>query len=227
MIRHALKLVAASCAMAFLAGSGQPVAAAPAKDGQGVCEGVRRCHKVARVDVNGDGDPDPVGLARRKEGDESYVLVRVKVGPERIVTTRRKTTGFYGPPWQGAARLDGVPGKDLLIGYLSGAHTQFFHGITWREGELTTLDAPGRDVTWVIDGAYSISFGWLRRGSWPEGTIRKRVATRDESEEFKGRITAYRWKDGGWDVAWSKSVKPSEDEAYSWGGFHVPGLQRW
>lgn len=222
-------MVAASCAVVVVAGSGQPASAASAKESKGVCQGVSRCHKVAKVDVNGDGSADPVGIARRGQrgAEDSYVFVRVKIGPEKIVSVRRRTPYWYSSPWQGAARLDGVSGKDLLVGYTSGAHTQFFHGLTWRKGELVTLDAPGQEVTWVIDGAYSVSIGWLRRGSWPQGTIRKRFATRDESGDFEGRITSFRWKDGGWKTVSDKNVSPSEDEAYSWGGFHVPGLARW
>jgi len=195
----------------------------------GVCDGVRRCHQVATVDVDGDGTADPVGIARRgKDGAEhGKVIVRVKVG-DIIVSTRRKTSYWYGSPWQGAGRLDGEAGKDLMVGSTSGAHTLFFHGLTWRDGSLVTLDAPGRGHAWVIDGAYSIAIGWLRKGSWPAGKIYKRTAVRQESGKFKGTVTSFRWTKGAWEPTSGSSAYPMSDkQAYSWSGFHVPGLKRY
>lgn len=229
MRRKRVRALGAMCA-AVVVVAGGPAGASGSGSGKGVCDGVRRCHEVAHVDVNGDGEPDAVGVARRgRDGAEKgKVVVRVKTGPDEIVSTRRKTSYWYGSPWQGASHLDGEPGKDLMVGYMAGAHTLFFHGLTWRDGGLVTLDAPGRGHPWVIDGAYNIAYGWMRKGSWPEGHIRKRVATRYESEHFKGTVSSFRWKDGSWDLVDSTTIYPLPDKtAYSWAGFHVPGLRRY
>lgn len=226
---HVRKLLGAGCALATLAAMGPWAPAAAGKAGPGVCDGVRRCHQVAEVDVDGDGTADPVGIARRgKDGaPHGKVIVRVKVG-DTIVSTRRTTSYWYGSPWQGAATLDGEPGKDLMVGYTAGAHTLFFRALTWREGKLANLDAPGRGRTWTIDGAVNSVYGWLRRGSWPEGTIRRRVADRYETKQFTGTVTSFRWTNGGWEkVETKKFRRMSQDKAYSWSGFHVPGLDEW
>lgn len=216
-------------ALAVMVATAGPTSPASGEASPGVCDGVRRCQQVAKVDVDGDGTADPVGIARRgKDGaPHGKVIVRVKVG-DTVVSTRRKTSYWYGSPWQGAARLDGEAGKDLMVGFSAGAHTLFFHGLTWREGRLVNLDAPGRGHPWVIDGAYNVAYGWLRKGSWPDGSIRQRVATRYETKRFKGTITSYRWQNGAWDRVSSRKIYPVPNKtAYSWAGFVVPGLKRY
>lgn len=222
----------AASALLLTAGGAQllaPAAEGAAQRASGVCDGVRRCHQVAKVDVDGDGTADPVGIARRgKDGaPHGKVIVRVAVG-DTIVSATRKTMYWYGSPWQGAANLDGEPGKDLVVGHMAGAHTLFFHGLTWRDGSLATLGAPGRGRDWVIDGAYSVSIGWLHRTSWPDGQLQKRSASRQESGKFRGTITTFRWTDGGWDRTAGKVIDPvSDKKAYAWGGFHVRGLKEY
>lgn len=207
------------------------VPTATADSGPGVCEGVRGCEVVARVDVNGDGRKDGVGLARRgnEDAETASVVVRVKVGSHRIVKKRRPIPGWYGPDWQGSAHVDGKRGRELFVGADAGAHTQWFHVLTWRKGRLTTLKAPTGGKTWMIDGAYWISQGWQHRKGDPAGKIRFREAVRiDNSKHFAGRVRMYRWSDDGWE---RKSVKKHprlpEERAYRWGGFHIPGLPRY
>src|SRR5262245_38742988 len=77
--------------------------------GPGVCVGVTGCHVKARADVNGDGSADAIGVARRgaSGAPSGAVLVRVKVGPNRIASYLARTEYWYGPVWQGVARLGG------------------------------------------------------------------------------------------------------------------------
>jgi len=200
---------------------------------QGVCDGVTGCHVRARADVNGDGSRDVIGIARRGAAGDAAgaVLVRVKVGPHLIASYRARTEWWYTPVWQGVARLGGgSPGREIVVGNTVGAHTQFYRALTWRHGDLVTLDAPGKDRMWMIDGAAGISAGWQRRPNDPVGKIYRRVATRfgDIDGPFKGKVTTFRWAHGRWNRHGTTTNDPLPDaRAYSWGGFQVPGLERW
>lgn len=210
-----------------------PGSAAQRLSDPGVCAGVSGCRVMAHADVNGDGVGDDIGMARRggDSAPKGAVIVRVKTGPGSIASTRVATQYWYGPLWQGVAVLDGKGGKEIVVGYTMGAHFQSYRALTWRDGDLVTLSAPGRDKYWGIDGAVWISMGWQRLTSNPAGTIRKRVAVRTgdaTTSPFKGRVTTFKWRPGGWNVAATKTFNPLPDRtAYSWGGFHVPGLTRW
>lgn len=200
---------------------------------RGVCAGVEGCRVAAKADVNGDGRPDVIGIARRGSNGapKGAVIVRVKTGPGKIASTRAAAPYWYGPAWQGVAALDGKKGKEIVVGHSAGAHAQYYRALTWRQGRLVTLNAPGPDDHWLIDGAVWISAGWLQRGVDPIGTLRQRVAIRTGDatrSPFEGTVTTYRWKPGGWTRVSSVTTNPLPDRtAYAWGGFHVPGLQRW
>ncbi len=200
---------------------------------QGVCAGVGRCQIVGHADVNGDGSPDPIGIARRgQEGAaKGGVIVRVKTGPRRIESVRRATQYWYGPLWQGVANLDRPNGKEIVLGRTMGAHAQFYQVLTWRRGRLVPLEAPGQRRWWYIDGAVWVSAGWLRLPGDDPGTLTKRVAVRtgDATQSpFTGTVTSYTWTPAGWHEIASQTFDPLSDaRAYRWGGFHVPGLSRW
>ncbi len=199
--------------------------------GPGVCAGVNRCRVVAHVDVDGNGTSDAVALARRGKngGPKGFVYVRVKTASNHIAVARRELPYWYGRAWQGAARLDGRKGHDLVIGHTSGAHTQLFRALTWRAGKLVTLRAPGGESDWVVDGAYRISLGFLRRAGKPAGTLTRLAAERNgDSATFTGTATDYKWSAGAWKrVRRSTNDHLSEKTAGRWGGFRVPGLSRW
>jgi hypothetical protein len=233
-VRTAVAVVAATASMTSALALAAPGAANVSQAvGRGVCTGVRGCHVVARADVNGDGAVDVIGVARRgaNGAPRGAVIVRVKTGPGSIVSVRRPTEYWGGHLWQGRAFLDGHKGKELVVGFTSGAHYQAFRALTWRRGSLVTLNAPGRGKFWGIDGAVWVAMGWQRRHHDPVGTIRKRVAIRTGDpihSPFKGRITTFKWRHDGWHRVSFRTVYPLPDHvAYSWGGFQVPGLQRW
>jgi hypothetical protein len=208
-------------------------AASAVLSGPGVCDGVAGCRVKARADVNGDGSPDVIGIAKRgKNGaPQGKVVVRVKTGPRTIVSTAARTEYWYGPPWQGTAALDGRGGNEIVVGLTVGAHGQSYRALSWRRGELVTLDAPGRGKFWYIDSAVWISAGWLQRSGDPVGTIRRRVAVRtgdSAKSPFEGKVTTFRWAPDGWERLGTRTVYPLSDKrAFRWGGFHVPGLLRW
>jgi hypothetical protein len=199
----------------------------------GVCAGVGSCRVVAHVDVTGDAAPDAVGLVRRgKDGAEKgTVTVRVRTSTGRIVTATHRTQFWHGSQWQGAGRLDGRAGRELVVGRIQGAHAQFFTVLTWRKKQLVNLDAPGRGHSWGIDGAVSVDLGWQHRVGDPRGVIRKRSAVRQGNAtqgSFRGTIRTFRWTRSGWARIGTKVVSPMSDEkAARWGGWRVRGIDRW
>lgn len=218
-------------AVALLAvASGIVTGSSPASAEEGVCAGVARCHVVGRADVNGDGKRDVVGIANRgaNGGAKRSSVVRVQLASGRIVTARREAPYFYGPLWQGAAGLDGRRGSELVVGHTSGAHTQFFHVLTWRSGRLVTLRAPRGYDTWAVDGTATVALGWQRTKQDPRGLIRLRTASLDAGDRWDATVTTYRWVDGRWRQRAKRTVADATTDTVSgWGGWRVPGLDRW
>ena len=210
-----------------------PPAVGTASAATGPCAGVDRCHVVARVDVDGNGTRDVVGLGRTgKDGASSgTATVRVQLG-SRIVSATKPTEYWYGPLWQGAANVDGRPGKELFVGRTQGAHAQLYQSLTFRGGRLVTLRAPGRGYQglWIVDSSVMYETGWLRRASDPAGVVRFRHAERNDppnDRDFTGVVKTFRWTTDGWQrTAIRRDPHLSEDAAQSWGGFHVAGLDR-
>lgn len=205
------------------------IAASPAAAAPGVCDGVARCRVVAHVDVNGDGTPDGVGIARRgaNGAERGAVIVRVRTRPGHIVSVRKKTESWYGDPFQGTARVDGRPGKEIFVGHVLGAHTLFHRALTWRHGALVTLGAPGPGADWVVDGSYAQDYGWRKRATDARGVITRRVAVRvRDTDSFRGTLTTYRWTREGWARTAIEHRRLSERAAARWAGFAVRGLDR-
>lgn len=196
----------------------------------GVCAGIERCHVKARVDVDGDGDRDPVGLAIRGHHRQHVIVVRVRTERTRIVS-RKFDVDYWGHEsmWQGTAQLDGRPGREIVVADEQGAHIQFYRALTWRGDGLRLLEAPGRGHSWMIDRAVWTEVGWKRRPDTPQGLIRQRLAYRtgDTRSPFEGTILTFRWTPSGWDRVCRQEISPLSDRrAHLWGGFRVPGLDR-
>ena len=200
----------------------------------GPCAGVSRCHVVTRVDVDGNGTRDAVGLVRTGEDGAANgtVTLRVSLG-NRVVTASRPTEYWYGPVWQGAANVDGRRGKELFFGRTQGAHAQLHASLTFRDGRLVTLRAPGRGYQglWIVDSSVMYQSGWLRTADDPAGVVRFRHAERNsppEDSTFSGVVKTFRWTRDGWvRTGIRRFPHAGEDRVSRWGGFHVPGLPRW
>jgi len=204
--------------------------APPGAAATSVCGGLPRCHEVVRVDVNGDGVRDRVALARRgADGAGSgSVTVRVQVGPGRVVSTTRRTFFWSGGLWQGAATLDGRPGRELVVGHAMGAHAEFFWVLTWRAGRLALLRAPGGGADWGVDGAANDVLGWQRFTAAPPGQVRHLEGERQADGRMTGTVTTYRWTSGRWVREARRMVDPlSRERAGRWVGWHVKGLARY
>jgi hypothetical protein len=107
-----------------------------------------------RAQVDGVGDSDRITVVGGKDlrltdlGGSGHVTVRVHLaGTVRTVSRRLRLSYYYSPrkrwtPWYGAAQLDHRSGRELLLGSTTGAHTQVFTVLTYRDGALRNLPAP-------------------------------------------------------------------------------------
>lgn len=192
-----------------------------------VCTGVSGCKVVSRADVDGDGRADQVGVTTRvaSSGERSTV---VRVRTARGLTLKTTTKGvWYSNPWHGAAKIDGQPGYELVIGANAGAHAQFFRVITYRSGQLVTLKGPGNSYTWLIDSSYSFNSGWYRKTSSGRVQMTSKGAVRNvDSAGHDLRINTYQWRSGSWSrVSSSRNRHASDRAAMTIGGWHVPYLK--
>lgn len=213
---------------AVLGTTGAATLAPAAAAAPGVCDGVRGCKVVARVDVDGDGTKDAVGVARRsgKGAPEGRVVVRVRTD-RGILKATRTTSYWFGAPFHGTSDLDGRGGREVVVGATTGAHTSFYWVLTVRKGALETLPAPAFGKQWAVDSAAMVTLGWHRTAEQPAGRVQLRQGERiGSTKRFDVRLTTYRWK-GGWKVVDRDRKSVSETKAWKWGGWHVPGLPRW
>ncbi|MDR7362861.1 hypothetical protein [Nocardioides marmoribigeumensis] len=213
--------------------TGAAVLPASSAQAAGPCSGVARCHVVAHADVDGDGTPDAVGLARSGKDGAAHgtATLRVQLG-SRVVRATKPTEYWYGPLWQGAADVDGRRGAELFFGRTQGAHAELFQSLTLRAGRLVTLRAPGRGYQglWYVDSSVMYVGGWLRTTSDAPGVVRFRTAYRNDppnDSDFEGVVKTFRWTRDGWvRTAIRRFPHASEDRVSRWTGFHVKGLQR-
>ena len=202
-----------------------------------VCTGIRGCRVVASGDIDGDGRADQVGIVSRNVTSSSgTITVRVRTATNKIMqTTGSKVSFWYNRPYQGIAAIDGVPGKEIVVGDLTGAHAMQWRVVTYRKGRLVTLPPPPgsgltRSSRWATDGSYSFQLGWSRRVS-AKGVVylKKKDALRNQSGRgHVGKTTVYRWKSGNWVKTSAKKVHYKSDKtAFAVGGWHLRELPRW
>lgn len=181
---------------------------------------------VARVQVDGDRRRDTV---RYQVITDDLVKVTVETARGRVDSMRLRT--YYWPrgKWQGAARIDGRRGAELVVGTSTGAHALLFSVLTWRGGELTRERAPGGGREWLVDAAYNDYYGWLRtRTDGGAAQIIERYVTREgTSHRWSGRAISYTWRSGDWRRSSKRSLSYRGDRnasrVYGW---KVKGLKR-
>jgi hypothetical protein len=111
---------------------------------------------VHHTDVNGDGVIDRVvliagdDLTVQQGTGSGHFTVRFKLGGLDYVGDKRMRVDYYyggrgsdWTPWFGATQIDHHPGKDVIVGSTSGAHTQVYNIVTLHRGAMRTLEAPG------------------------------------------------------------------------------------
>jgi hypothetical protein len=215
-------------------------AAAPAATvkARGVCTGVKGCHVVARVDVDGDGRTDQVGVVGSKLATGGSITVRVRTATGHTLATTGRDVHWFAKPFFGAVPLDGRAGAEIVVGSTMGANYEEFRVVTYRGGKLVTLDAPPMVWTkagmaastprWGIDGSYSFNSGVSRQVS-DRGVVSLTLKTADRNDSghgFTGHTSTYRWKADHWAEVSSTKVRYATDRSVQGiGGWHVTGLR--
>jgi hypothetical protein len=97
-------------------------------------------------------------------------------------------------PWLGATDLDHLPGKELVIGFSTGAHAQLFSAYSYRDGQLLELSSPLGEG-WMVNSSYGTgSSGWR--------CTRNGVEVRAVSSPIRGHVRITRakweWQTTGW-----------------------------
>jgi hypothetical protein len=192
----------------------------------GVCAGHDRCKVVAHADVDGDGQPDSIGL-QRLTGGETAVVRALTASGTALAHRIDVSEWFGGGRWGGAAHVDGEPGVELLVGSALGAHTPFYTMLTYREGRLVVERSPRGDRTWYVDAAASVYVGWWRRAAAGRVTMTFRSATRHIHGSWSGADIRYRWHADSWQkVSRARAHYPGPRAASKIWGWHVAGLER-
>lgn len=203
-----------------------------------VCSGVAHCTTAARVDVDGDGRADQVGVAGERLADGGSVTVRVRTATGRLLKTTGHDVHWFAKPYFGAVAVDGEPGAEIVVGDTMGANYEQFRVVTYRDGRLVTLKAPPAQWTraglsraasrWGVDGSYSFNDGVERTVVAGVATLTMTSASRNDSGTgHTSHRTSYRWADGAWSETSTRTTRHATDaEVAGVGGWHVPGLHR-
>ena len=197
----------------------------------GVCAGVKRCHRVATIDVDGDRRADQVGWQQLNR-KQVRIRVRITGGP---VVTRKVNVRLWWPggQWGDAAWIDGRRGAELLVGSTKGAHTPYYTVLTYRSGRLVVERSPATGAyggpQWAIDSSLGGYVGWNRHVS-KRGrvTITQRIAFPNrKGERYSGDDVRYVWRGGGWkQTKRTHRTYKNAKRASRIAGWHVGHLQR-
>ncbi|HIZ98945.1 MAG TPA: hypothetical protein H9805_10275 [Candidatus Janibacter merdipullorum] len=191
------------------------------------------CHIVSRADVDGDDRRDSVGLTAWGKSDHGYkATVRVRTADGESLTTVSPIDLPQVSAWWGAAAIDGEPGHELVLQSDEGAHTGWYHVITYRDGKLTTLKDPlsTRDFSyryrWAIDSSATTGMGY-RRTVMSSGKPLV-YAYRGTLNRYSGRYVqttkAVTWSNGGWRQISKKSASVTPAVMVANAEWNVPYL---
>ncbi len=195
------------------------------------CDGQVHCREFGHADVTGDGAVDRIGyrlIGYDEERPFGPVTLRVVVtasGGGRYVYNARHRLPFQGP--YGAAAIDGVPGAEIALSWLRGAHTDGIEIITFRDGRLV------REKGWVRDAVatYGVGVEWIP-GDSPSSPIMRRCAYEDVPIGGKPstRTTTidFTWHGDQWvkGPATTADYPPERPIPWQCMRFAVPGMSR-
>lgn len=203
----------------------------PADARAGVCAGVKKCQRVATVDVDGDRRADRVGW---RQLSKKKAQIRVRTADGKLLKRKvgvRQWPG--GGAWGGAAWIDGRRGAELLVGSMAGAHAMHYRMLTYRNGRLVGEPSPWHGSIkgrWAVDASARFYAGWDRNVS-KRGrvTMTMKVAERNRrGQKFTGFNVRYAWRNGHWKhVKRIKRTYANQSQARKIGGWHVGHLNRW
>jgi hypothetical protein len=160
------------------------------------------------ADLDNDGVPDRIVITADRDlkiqdiqGSGHYSL-RVRLSSNGEVLKRRLYTRDYvdfvhrrWSPWFGAAVLDHVGGKEILLGSFSGASSDEFHVLAYTEGRLVSLPAPDAGG-WDFNDTVDQSNGFRCTSSGIESRFYYQ-STRSQNRWVVGR-DYFVWRDERW-----------------------------
>ena len=134
--------------------TGEARSAAPTLVPSGTCPNERRvvgpeAPSTSRADVDGDGEPDPLGIAldRTAEiGCQAFLFVRIGTEIHAApVWEQGGQTGLTQPSVSSTVEIDGEEGAEVVVLEAVGASTEFVGVLTFTGDGLRRLE-PGPDL---------------------------------------------------------------------------------
>jgi hypothetical protein len=195
------------------------------------CARQTQCFEFGRADVTGDGAVDRIGyrvIGFDPDKPFGKVTLRVIVATldgQRFTydsTHRLAIEGAYG-----AAPIDGVPGAEIALSWLRGAHTSVVEVVTFRDGRLVA------EKSWLRDGSstYGVGVEWIP-GLTPQAPIMRRCAYTDPGTSPRPRLRTttidFTWQQGAWVAGQPTFTDYRLVERVPWqcSRFRVPGMSR-
>lgn len=130
-------------------------------------------HWHYRAQVDGRKGPDRIDVAAGSDlhldaygFGSGHVTVTVRLAGRHKTVRSRQFLDYLSvrspwTPYLGATNLDKRGGKEILMGFSTGAHAQLFTALTYRGGHLRVLKAPGGTPYWMVNSSYGTgSQGW-------------------------------------------------------------------
>jgi hypothetical protein len=164
-------------------------------------------HWRHRVQVDGKARRDAVVMIGGKDleldsfgNGIGHVLVRVHLSNGRRTLSSRQFLGYVSvrrpwTPWLGATNLDHRGGKEIVLGFSTGAHSQFFTVLHYRAGRLRVLKAPARS-SWGVNSSFGTgSSGWRCTRA---GVESRSVFPGGGSPTYRIVRNRYVWRTGRW-----------------------------
>jgi hypothetical protein len=154
---------------------------------------------VDRIVIVGDKD---LTLGQFQSGEGfGHITVHVHLAGTSQTISSRQFISYVSPrkpwtPWFGATDLDHLGGKEIIVGFSTGAHAQSFTALTDQSGKLRVLNPP-RGSSWLINGAYTSGYGgWLCTSNGVES--RGVIATSNSLKHFRIVRNRYVYRSGQW-----------------------------
>ena len=178
--------------------------------------------RTVRVDVNGDGKADTVTVTAL--GGTQYELKVVTAKATASVTFTSVADAAAWQVWQGAAKLDGVRGNELIVGTDGGVGQIGALAVyTWRKGSLVAEAAPAAPGTpgWWAGDSHGFRFFTSGGRAHVDVTDLTGVVTSGRST---AKIVRSVWRNGKWVRTSTRTVKLSATRVENYVNLHAPSI---
>lgn len=153
-----------------------------------------------RAQVDGRGGKDRITITAQPGFtlDNGFglgqVLLHVDFAGHRGFAEAWQDVSYYSvrtpwTPWLGATNLDRVGGKEIVLGFSTGAHAQGFIAYAYRsDGELLLFRAPRRSDSWFVNSSWGTgTSGWkcTRRG------VQARAVSASGGSTARAKVISY------------------------------------